>query len=78
MLLIAVTYENSCFLKFGLCIFEGGLNNNDPEYQRNYQLVILPDHVTIPLLSEELPKKVHSTLLCHVCAQNKSRYLIFE
>ncbi|KAK4484369.1 hypothetical protein RD792_006947 [Penstemon davidsonii] len=37
---------------------EGGFDNNDPEYEESYEIVILPDYVTFPFPSVELPEKV--------------------
>ncbi|KAL8506022.1 hypothetical protein ACS0TY_017035 [Phlomoides rotata] len=37
---------------------EGGFDNNDPEYEQSYEIVILPDYVTLPFPSVELPEKV--------------------
>ncbi|KAG8364997.1 hypothetical protein BUALT_Bualt18G0057100 [Buddleja alternifolia] len=37
---------------------EGGFDNNDPVYEQSYEIVILPDYVTLPFPSVELPEKV--------------------
>ncbi|KAL6538376.1 ubiquitin-specific protease ubp14 [Orobanche gracilis] len=37
---------------------DGGFDNNDPEYEQSYEIVILPDYVTLPFPSVELPEKV--------------------
>ena len=37
---------------------EGGFDNNEPEYEETHSIVILPDYVTLPFPSVELPEKV--------------------
>ncbi|GLU23463.1 hypothetical protein SLE2022_394640 [Rubroshorea leprosula] len=37
---------------------EGGFDNNEPEYEESYSIVILPNYVTLPFPSVELPEKV--------------------
>ncbi|KAL0406854.1 UNVERIFIED_CONTAM: Ubiquitin carboxyl-terminal hydrolase 14 [Sesamum latifolium] len=37
---------------------EGGFDNNDPVYEQSYEIVILPDYVTLPFPWVELPEKV--------------------
>ncbi|XP_075476626.1 ubiquitin carboxyl-terminal hydrolase 14-like [Primulina tabacum] len=37
---------------------EGGFDNNDPEFETSYEIVILPDYLTLPFPSVELPEKV--------------------
>lgn len=43
------------FLLIGM---DGGFDNNEPEYEESYEIVILPDYVTLPYPSVELPEKV--------------------
>ncbi|KAG0494683.1 hypothetical protein HPP92_005677, partial [Vanilla planifolia] len=37
---------------------EGGFDNQEPEYEEFHQIVLLPDYVTLPFPSVELPEKV--------------------
>jgi hypothetical protein len=37
---------------------EGGFDTKDPEYEETYSIVILPDFITLPFPSVELPEKV--------------------
>lgn len=37
---------------------DGGFDNNEVEYEETYSIVILPDYVTLPFPSVELPEKV--------------------
>ena len=37
---------------------EGGFDNNEPAYEETRSIVILPDYVTLPFPSVELPEKV--------------------
>lgn len=37
---------------------DGGFDNNEPEYEESYSIVILPNYVTLPFPSVELPEKV--------------------
>ncbi|GLT83414.1 hypothetical protein SLE2022_017050 [Rubroshorea leprosula] len=37
---------------------EGGFDNNKPEYDESYSIVVLPNYVTLPFPSVELPEKV--------------------
>ncbi|GAV74442.1 UCH domain-containing protein/UBA domain-containing protein/zf-UBP domain-containing protein [Cephalotus follicularis] len=37
---------------------DGGFDNNEPEYEESHDIVILPDYVTLPFPSVELPEKV--------------------
>ncbi|KAM5585851.1 ubiquitin carboxyl-terminal hydrolase 14 [Rosa sericea] len=36
----------------------GGFDNNEPEYEETHSIVLLPDYVTLPFPSVELPEKV--------------------
>lgn len=51
---------------FTSCYFvgiEGGFDNNEVEYEETHSIVILPDHVSLPFPSVELPEKVPITYL---------------
>ncbi|KAL8046490.1 hypothetical protein ABFX02_08G180900 [Erythranthe guttata] len=37
---------------------EGGFDNNDPDYELSYEIVVLPDYAALPFPSVELPEKV--------------------
>ncbi|KAF7836785.1 ubiquitin carboxyl-terminal hydrolase 14 [Senna tora] len=37
---------------------DGGFDNNEPAYEEMHSIVILPDHVSLPFPSVELPEKV--------------------
>lgn len=37
---------------------DGGFDNHEPEYEDFYSIVILPDYVSLPFPSVELPEKV--------------------
>ncbi|KAJ4756079.1 Ubiquitinyl hydrolase 1 [Rhynchospora pubera] len=37
---------------------EGGFDNQEPEYETTYNIVILPDYISLPFPSVELPEKV--------------------
>ncbi|KAL6205630.1 hypothetical protein ACLB2K_022887 [Fragaria x ananassa] len=37
---------------------DGGFDNNEPEYEESHSIVVLPDYVTLPFPSVELPEKV--------------------
>lgn len=37
---------------------DGGFDNNEPEYEETCSIVILPDFVSLPFPSVELPEKV--------------------
>lgn len=42
---------------------DGGFDNQEPEYDETYSIVILPDYATLPFPSVELPEKVLLSLL---------------
>ena len=42
---------------------DGGFDNKEPEYEESYSIVILPDFVSLPFPSVELPEKVLSNVL---------------
>ncbi|KAJ8532409.1 hypothetical protein K7X08_012332 [Anisodus acutangulus] len=48
-------FKKPTLLAIGL---DGGFDNNEPQYEEVYQIVILPDNVTLPFPSVELPEKV--------------------
>ena len=56
----------NCFIRFSFedflaCNFagvDGGFDNNETEYEESYSIVILPDFVSLPFPSVELPEKV--------------------
>ncbi|CAA0813891.1 Ubiquitin carboxyl-terminal hydrolase 14, partial [Striga hermonthica] len=55
---------------------EGGFDNNEPEYEKNYEVVILPDYVTLPFPSVELPEKVRlavDAVIINVAAEKKEQ-----
>ncbi|KAI4321896.1 hypothetical protein MLD38_035223 [Melastoma candidum] len=37
---------------------DGGFDNNEPEYEESFSIVVLPNYVTLPFPSVELPEKV--------------------
>uniref|UniRef100_A0A2C9UF01 Ubiquitin carboxyl-terminal hydrolase n=1 Tax=Manihot esculenta TaxID=3983 RepID=A0A2C9UF01_MANES len=37
---------------------DGGFDNSEPEYEETHNIVLLPDYVTFPFPSVELPKKI--------------------
>ncbi|CAH2053201.1 unnamed protein product, partial [Thlaspi arvense] len=55
---------------------DGGFDNNEPEYEESYSIVILPDFVSLPFPSVELPEKVRiavDTVLNAVGAERKEQ-----
>lgn len=44
---------------------DGGFDNQEPEYDETYSIVILPDFISFPFPSVELPEKVIFSLLFH-------------
>lgn len=55
---------------------EGGFDNNGPVYEQSYQIVILPDYVTLPFPSVELPEKVRlavDAVIMNVGAEKKEQ-----
>mgnify|MGYP001594983329 CR=1 FL=1 len=55
---------SSLFLTFLFVGVDGGFDNNDPEYEESYEIVILPDYVSLPFPSVELPEKVIFFSIC--------------
>lgn len=54
---------HSLFLYFFVFIYlfvgvDGGFDNNEPEYEESYEIVVLPEYATLPFPSVELPEKV--------------------
>ena len=39
---------------------DGGFDNQEPEYEETLNIVILPEHVSLPFPSVHLPEKVSS------------------
>ncbi|XP_022874755.1 ubiquitin carboxyl-terminal hydrolase 14 isoform X2 [Olea europaea var. sylvestris] len=52
---------------------EGGFDNNEPEYEVSYEIVILPDYVTLPFPSVELPEKVRLAVDAVIMAAGAER-----
>nr|AAG42755.1 ubiquitin-specific protease 14 [Arabidopsis thaliana] len=55
---------------------DGGFDNNEPEYEESYSIVILPDFVSLPFPSVELPEKVRiavDTVVNAVGAERKEQ-----
>lgn len=41
---------------------EGGFDSQEPEYEEKHNIVILPDYVSLPFPSVELPEKVSASM----------------
>ncbi|KAI3466170.1 hypothetical protein Pfo_022833 [Paulownia fortunei] len=55
---------------------EGGFDNSDPVYEQSYEIVILPEYVTLPFPSVELPEKVRlavDAVIMNVGAEKKEQ-----
>ncbi|CAN6997511.1 unnamed protein product [Brassica oleracea var. botrytis] len=55
---------------------DGGFDNNEPEYKESYSIVILPDFVSLPFPSVELPEKVRiavDTVMSAVGAEKREQ-----
>ncbi|KAL3612516.1 hypothetical protein D5086_003536 [Populus alba] len=52
---------------------EGGFDNTEPEYEENHNIVILPDYVTLPFPSVELPEKVRLAVDAIIMAEGAER-----
>ncbi|XP_008793636.2 ubiquitin carboxyl-terminal hydrolase 14 isoform X2 [Phoenix dactylifera] len=52
---------------------EGGFDNQEPEYEETYDIVILPDYVTLPFPSVELPEKVRLAVDSILIAEGAER-----
>lgn len=57
--------RNIWFLCGLLSGVDGGFDNNEAEYDETHNIVILPDYVTLPFPSVELPEKVIVVLLSY-------------
>lgn len=63
--LILIVHLVCVFVFLGL---EGGFDNNEPEYDESYQIVLLPDYLSLPFPSVELPEKVSIPFSnCYTC-----------
>lgn len=61
----SLTLHMSLFVVFNLLTFifivigvDGGFDNNEPEFEETYEIVVLPNYATLPFPSVELPEKV--------------------
>ncbi|PHT29712.1 hypothetical protein CQW23_30688 [Capsicum baccatum] len=52
---------------------DGGFDNNEPQYEEVCEIVILPDNVTLPFLSVELPEKVRFVVDTILLAEGAER-----
>ncbi|KAF5949684.1 hypothetical protein HYC85_011677 [Camellia sinensis] len=52
---------------------DGGFDSNDPEYEETHNIVILPDYVTLPFPSVELPEKVRLAVDAILMAEGAER-----
>ncbi|GFZ07483.1 ubiquitin-specific protease 14 [Actinidia rufa] len=52
---------------------EGGFDNNEPEYEETHSIVVLPDYVTLPFPSVELPEKVRLAVDAILMAEGAER-----
>ncbi|WZY84140.1 hypothetical protein YC2023_030524 [Brassica napus] len=55
---------------------DGGFDNKEPEYEESYSIVILPDFVSLPFPSVELPEKVRiavDTVMSAVGAEKREQ-----
>ncbi|KAL2483615.1 Ubiquitin carboxyl-terminal hydrolase 14 [Forsythia ovata] len=52
---------------------EGGFDNSEPEYEVSYEIVILPNYVTLPFPSVELPEKVRLAVDAVIMAAGAER-----
>ncbi|KAI8557723.1 hypothetical protein RHMOL_Rhmol04G0031800 [Rhododendron molle] len=52
---------------------DGGFDNNEPEYEETRNIVILPDYVTLPFPSVELPEKVRLAVDAILMAEGAER-----
>ncbi|KAM7250829.1 hypothetical protein ACFE04_022712 [Oxalis oulophora] len=41
---------------------EGGFDNNEPEYDETHNIVVLPEYITFPFPSVQLPEKIRMTV----------------
>ncbi|KAF2545919.1 hypothetical protein F2Q70_00022807 [Brassica cretica] len=75
-------YKHECCLSFDTPVnpltarVDGGFDNNETEYEESYSIVILPDFVSLPFPSVELPEKVRiavDTVLSAVGAERREQ-----
>ncbi|XP_009616171.1 ubiquitin carboxyl-terminal hydrolase 14-like isoform X1 [Nicotiana tomentosiformis] len=52
---------------------DGGFDNSEPQYEEAYEIVILPDYVTLPFPSVELPEKVRLAVDAVLLAEGAER-----
>ncbi|KAK9002409.1 hypothetical protein V6N11_025091 [Hibiscus sabdariffa] len=52
---------------------DGGFDNNEPEYEETYNIVILPSYATLPFPSVELPEKVRLAVDAILMAEGAER-----
>ncbi|MCD7462884.1 ubiquitin-specific protease ubp14 [Datura stramonium] len=52
---------------------DGGFDNSEPQYEEVYEIVILPDNVTLPFPSVELPEKVRLAVDAILLAEGAER-----
>ncbi|KAL0553723.1 hypothetical protein IC582_007627 [Cucumis melo] len=52
---------------------DGGFDNNEPEYDETYSIVILPNYATLPFPSVELPEKVRLAVDAVLLAEGAER-----
>ncbi|KAB2615795.1 ubiquitin carboxyl-terminal hydrolase 14-like [Pyrus ussuriensis x Pyrus communis] len=52
---------------------DGGFDNNEPEYEETHNIVLLPDYVTLPFPSVELPEKVRLAVDAILLAEGAER-----
>ncbi|KAG6421313.1 hypothetical protein SASPL_117864 [Salvia splendens] len=59
---------------------EGGFDNNDPEYEQSYEIVVLPDYVNLPFPSVDLPEKLRlavDAVIMNVGAEKKEQVAVW-
>ncbi|XP_015082701.1 ubiquitin carboxyl-terminal hydrolase 14 isoform X1 [Solanum pennellii] len=52
---------------------DGGFDNSEPQYEEFYEIVIMPDNVTLPFPSVELPEKVRLAVDAILLAEGAER-----
>uniref|UniRef100_A0A2P2L4Y0 Ubiquitin carboxyl-terminal hydrolase n=4 Tax=Rhizophora mucronata TaxID=61149 RepID=A0A2P2L4Y0_RHIMU len=52
---------------------EGGFENNEPQYDEAHSVIILPDYITLPFPSVELPEKVRLAVDAILMAEGAER-----
>ncbi|KAJ4982310.1 hypothetical protein NE237_033147 [Protea cynaroides] len=53
--------------------FEGGFNNHEPEYEESHSIIILPEFLSLPFPSVELPEKVRLSVDAILMAEGAER-----